>query len=111
MLHTEVLRPLAGSPSLTSVRTTLREHRRVVVDALPAAARPALIAALTVDLPGPMLVVAPRQSHADELAAALAHLVTDRPVLVWQAPETLPYDIFAQERSVAAERIAFLARL
>lgn len=111
MIQTDVLGKLISAPSIVSLTSTLRLRRCVVADAVPPAARPALIAALAVRSGEPLLVVVPRQNHADDLAYAIAQLLPEFPVISWQAPETLPYDIFTQDRSLAADRTWFLAQL
>ena len=111
MIQTDVLGKLISAPSIVSLTSTLRVRRCVVADAVPPAARPALIAALALRSGEPLLVVVPRQNHADDLAYAIAQLLPEFPVISWQAPETLPYDIFTQDRSLAADRTWFLAQL
>ncbi|MCX7623132.1 MAG: transcription-repair coupling factor [Thermomicrobium sp.] len=109
-LETIVAR-LARTRVVECIEQELAIPRSVVLESVPSAARPALLAALAVRLPHPLLVVVPRQIHSDELADALGQLVPSVPVLSWQAPETLPYDPFAQDRASAAERNWFLERL
>jgi len=111
MTLARIVHRLARTRALEEISAALAAHRSYTLEVLPSAARPALIAVVALQLRHPLLVVVPRQIHADELADAIMHLVPDLPVVTWQAPETLPYDIFAQDRVAAAERSWFLQHL
>ncbi len=111
MIHNDILRKLTSTPSLVSLTSAVKARRCLVADAVPPAARPVLIAALAMQLDEPLLVVVPRQNHADDLAFTLSQLLPEFLVVAWQAPETLPYDIFTQDRSLAADRTWFLTQL
>ncbi len=111
MALTTFVHRIACAPSIRKVSTALAAGHSYTIEALPASARAILLAALATELRRPILVVVPRQSQADELAEALLQLAPELPVATWQAPETLPYDIFTQDRVTAAERTTFLTRL
>ncbi len=102
---------LVGSRTIRTVASRLASGQPLVAEELPLAARPAVLAALARILDRPLLVIVPRQAHADELADAVGQLLGEIPVEVWQAPETLPYDVFAQDRASAVERSWFLQRM
>lgn len=106
-----VLERIERTRSFQRVRSHLASRCSVSIEGLPASARPWVLAVLARQLSGPLLVIVPRQIHADELAEAIGQLVPNLPVAAWPAPETLPYDIFTYDRTTAADRTWFLERL
>lgn len=107
----QIVKRIATTPTLVQVANALSHKGSLCAENVPLAARPAVIAGLAYLLKGPLLIVVPRQAQADELAAAIAQLLPDRPVTAWATPETLPYDLFAQDHSTLGERQALLAQL
>ncbi|HET8629672.1 MAG TPA: transcription-repair coupling factor [Thermomicrobiales bacterium] len=79
---------------------------------VPAAARPAVLATLARDLDRPLLVVTSRQDVAAHLYANLcSYLAVDDEVVLWPAPDALPYEQMPVEPADAGRRIAILDRL
>ncbi|MCX2726215.1 transcription-repair coupling factor [Thermomicrobium sp. 4228-Ro] len=106
-----VVRRIAQTRSFQAVSTQITSGRSATIEGLPAAARPWVVAALALELHRPLLLIVPRQIHADEFAETIGQLVPQVPVMTWPAPETLPYDIFTHDRPTAADRSWFLERL
>ena len=88
------------------------DAERLRVADLPAAARPALAAAVLAERRSPSLVLTARADRADALCAALSELLPParRPV-VWPAPEALPFEQLPFDLATATQRVAILDRL
>ena len=75
-------------------------------------ARPAAIAALRSRHSRPLLIVTPRQETADRIAATLAsYLPHDNPIMMWSAPDPLPYEQMPHDAMLSARRIEILGGL
>ncbi|HEU0114346.1 MAG TPA: hypothetical protein VFQ80_06710, partial [Thermomicrobiales bacterium] len=104
---------LTADPALGARLTALAPGAAQTIDAVPAAARPALAAAAIVSRPtASALIVAARGERADRFAAALAsYLPADRQPLLWPSPEALPFEQLPFDLEVATNRVAILDRL
>ncbi len=95
----------------TRVRS-LEPASALELEGIPASARAPFLASLAQLLRQPLLLLTARHDQAFELHDALSvYLSPDRAPLLWPAPETLPYDLLAPDRSANAERVALLRRL
>src|SRR5688572_31675396 len=84
------------------------ERQSIVIPDLPVAARAALAAAAISRRPGPVLVAASRGDRAETLASAIAEYVPSRSVVLWPAPEALPYEQLPFDLETATERASLL---
>ena len=79
---------------------------------LPAAARPVVMASLAIRHRGPVLLVTARTDQAEELVAlAGAYLPTDRQPVLWDTPQSIPYEQLPFEQRAAAQRVRILSNL
>ncbi|MFT4037414.1 MAG: transcription-repair coupling factor [Thermomicrobiales bacterium] len=110
MLLSHLATQLAADPS---VETALRAVRTRAVDVqhAPAAARAAIAAAAIAQETTPTLVLAPRADRADRFAVALAEQLPGHDVVIWPAPEALPYEQLPFDLQTSAERAAILGQL
>jgi hypothetical protein len=82
---------LREDPGVSAALAAL-ERRSVVVPDLPVSARNVVAAVAAAQHRGPVLTVASRADRAESLAAALAEYCPELPVLIWPAPEALPFE-------------------
>src|SRR5215203_101826 len=87
------------------------ERQSIVVPDLPISARAALAAAAISRQSGSVLVAASRGDRAETLAAAIAEYLPARSVILWPAPEALPYEQLPFDLETATERAAVLDSL
>ncbi len=103
---------LQTSDMVRHLRFERSKHRSISLDGVPAAAKPAVIAALTASEPAPVLVVVSREDRAERMAAALTEWVQPhKDICRWPAPEALPYEQLPFDRWQAGDRMALLDRL
>ncbi len=109
---------IAALPEVAAVHTRLAT--RVSGGSAPAliqlapllgAARVPVLAALAAQHPAPLLYVVPSSDHAQRAHAALAEWLAERPVLLFPAHDTLPYELIAPGISVLRQRLAVLHAL
>ena len=102
---------LSDDPALAAVMDEIATGRDATVSGVPAATRPALIAALAVRHGRPLLVVTPRSDRASELAE-LTRLYAPPGVVVdaWPAPDSIPYERLPRDPVRAAGRLALLSQ-
>ena len=101
---------LAEDPSVAVALTALRA-RPVEILHLPPAARAAVAAAAIAQEDAPTLVVASRADRAERLATNLSELLPGHEVLVWPAPDALPYEQLPFDLQTSVERAAILGQL
>lgn len=78
----------------------------------PDAAGPALLSAMLDDQAGVSLVITTRQERAESLASGLAeYLPGNRPVHVWNSPDTLPYEQLPVDLDAGVRRAHALSQL
>ena len=112
MTLNHLLPALAESSSLLAAIGDLRAGAPVAVTDLPAAARPAVVAAAIAGRGTPTLVLTARVDRAEALCAALGeYLPANRRPVLWPAPEALPYEQLPFDLGAATERVALLDRL
>ncbi|MBA2453872.1 MAG: transcription-repair coupling factor [Chloroflexia bacterium] len=88
------------------------QRRRWSTPQLLAPARPAALAAFVNAQHRPVLVVAPRQETADRIAVGLnAFLPAGQTVMMWTAPDPLPYEQMPHDPVLSARRIEILGSL
>src|SRR5829696_4970523 len=87
------------------------ERQSIVIPDLPVTARAALAAAAISRQSGSVLVAASRGDRAETLASAIAEYVPARSVVLWPAPEALPYEQLPFDLETATERAAVLDSL
>lgn len=79
---------------------------------LPAAARPVVMASMAARHEGPVLLVTARTDQAEELVAlAGAYLPTDRQPVLWDTPQSTPYEQLPFEQRSAAQRVRIMSGL
>lgn len=98
---------LQHDPSVATAVALLRQQS-VRVPEIPTSARAALAAAAISRNPGPALVVVSRSDRAEWMASGLSEYLPERRVLVWPAPEALPYEQLPFDLQTAADRSAIL---
>src|SRR5262245_271334 len=101
---------LREDPGVASALTAL-ERQSILIPDLGVPARAALSAAAIDRHSGPALVVASRADRAEELAASLAEYLPQRRVLLWPAPEALPYEQLPFDLQSATHRAALLTEI
>ena len=110
MAFSHIIDHLLEDPGVASVVSAL-ERQSIVVPDLPVSARAALAAAAVSRHSGPVLVAASRGDRAETLAATIAEYVPDRPIVLWPAPEALPYEQLPFDLETATDRAALLDML
>ena len=107
MAFSHLIDHLRDDPGVAAVLDALA-RRSVVVPDLANSARNAVAAAAASRHTGPILAVASRADRAETLAAALAEYCPTLPVLIWPAPEALPFEQLPFDLETATERAALL---
>ncbi len=98
--------------SVKNVLDRVRDGGSVAIADLPAAARPALIAASLSSLSGPILVVTARADRAVELHEAISdYLPTGTSAALWPTPDALPYEQLPFDLENSTRRVALLDQL
>src|SRR3954447_21250154 len=110
MAFSHLIDHLLEDPGVASAVAAL-DKQSILIPDLGTPARAALAAAAIDHHQGSALVVASRADRAEELAAALAEYLTQRSVLVWPAPEPLPYEQLPFDLQAATYRAALLSAL
>src|SRR5688572_31587881 len=98
---------LLDDPGVADAITAL-DRQSIVVSDLPIPARAALGAAAISRHSGPVLVAASRGDRAETLASAIAEYIPTRSVVLWPAPEALPYEQLPFDLETATERASLL---
>ncbi len=112
MTLTSLLSAFQGSSRIQRLVRVMREQRLVAVSDLPAAARPAVIAAVAASMHRPTLVITSRDDRAERLCVALSELLPGSiRAEHWPAPDALPYEQLPFDLAVATQRVAILNRL
>jgi transcription-repair coupling factor (superfamily II helicase) len=83
----------------------------IAIPDISSSGRAAIAAAAASRRQGPLLIVASRGDRAEALAAAIAEYLPERTVLIWPAPEALPYEQLPFDLETATERAALLDTL
>jgi hypothetical protein len=91
MAFSHLIDHLLDDPGVAAAITDLKRQSIVIPD-LPLSARAALAAAAISRQSGPILIAASRADRAETLASAVAEYVPNRSVVLWPAPEVLPYE-------------------
>ena len=107
MAFAHLIDHLQDDPGMAAALAAL-DRRSIVVPDLPVSARNALAAVAASRHPGPVLAVAARADRAESLAAALSEYCPAQPVLIWPAPEALPFEQLPFDLETATERAALL---
>src|SRR5215211_2617912 len=107
MAFSHLIAHLLDDPGVANAITAL-ERQSVIVSDLPVSARAALSAAAIQRHSGSILVAASRGDRAETLASAIAEYVPTRSVVLWPAPEALPYEQLPFDLETAVERAALL---
>src|SRR5215207_5882304 len=107
MAFSHLIDHLLDDPGVANAITAL-ERQSIVVSDLPIPARAALSAAAIQRHSGSILVAASRGDRAETLASAIAEYVPSRSVVLWPAPEALPYEQLPFDLETAVERAALL---
>src|SRR5215210_5032819 len=110
MAFSHLIDHLLHDPDAAGAIAALERHSIVVPD-LPLSAKAALAAAAISRQSGSVLVAASRGDRAETLAAAIAEYVPTRSVVLWPAPEALPYEQLPFDLETATERAAVLDSL
>ncbi|MCD6033717.1 MAG: hypothetical protein K0S78_5903, partial [Thermomicrobiales bacterium] len=107
MAFSHLIDHLLDDPGVAEAISAL-ERQSISVPDLPVSARAALAAAAISRHTGSVLVAAARGDRAEVLAAAIAEYVPARSVVLWPAPEALPYEQLPFDLETATERAALL---
>src|SRR3954467_384021 len=107
MAFSHLIDHLLDDPGVAAAITVL-ERQSIVIPDLPVSARAALAAAAISRQSRPVLIAASRADRAETLASAIAEYVPNRSVLLWPAPEALPYEQLPFDLETATERAALL---
>jgi transcription-repair coupling factor (superfamily II helicase) len=110
MAFSHLIDHLLDDPGIADAITVLQRQSIVIPD-LPVSARAALAAAAISRQSGPVLIAASRADRAETLASAIAEYSTNRSVVLWPAPEALPYEQLPFDLETATERAALLDAL
>src|SRR5215207_7917695 len=110
MAFSHLIDHLLDDPGVANAITAL-ERQSMVVSDLPIPARAALAAAAISRHSGSVLVAASRGDRAETLASAIAEYVPRRSVVLWPAPEALPYEQLPFDLETATERASLLDQL
>lgn len=113
MFLSGLLDTLVGDDRLSSWVRKLKATEGAALHTLnaPAAARPALIAAVARACGRPVLVIEPRPDAAIRLRDALAAYLPSQQTLLWAAADTIPYEQLPVDAVDVARRVAVLGRL
>jgi len=101
---------LAGDPSVAAALSAVRS-RPVDILHLPSSARAAVAAAAIADETSPTLVIASRADRAERVASNLSEHLPGHDVLLWPAPDALPYEQLPFDLQTSVERAAILGQL
>src|SRR5918993_2589446 len=107
MAFSHLIDHLLDDPGVADAITVLQRESIVIPD-LPVSARAALAAAAISRQSGPVLIAASRADRAETLATAIAEYIPQRSVVLWLAPEALPYEQLPFDLETATERAALL---
>src|SRR5918998_6183368 len=110
MAFSHLIDHLLDDPGVANAITAL-ERQSIVVSDLPTPARAALAAAAISRHSGSVLVAASRGDRAETLATAIAEYIPTRSVVLWPAPEALPYEQLPFDLETATERASLLDQL
>ncbi len=103
---------LQGAPVVKQLTATIASGDSAQALDLPAAARPAVYAAISAATQRPLLIVSGREDRSLELAALLADYTPDSTVLRhWPAPEGVPWDRLPRDQDLSSQRVSMLAEL
>ena len=101
---------LAGEPSVAAALSSARTQPVEILH-LPPAARSAVAAAAIAQEASPVLVIASRADRAERLAASLSEHLPGHNVLLWPAPDALPYEQLPFDLQTSVERASILGQL
>src|SRR5215204_7449043 len=110
MAFSHLIDHLLDDPGVANAITVL-ERQSIVIPDLPVSARTAVAAAAISNQTGPVLIAASRADRAETLASAIAEYIPERSVVLWPAPEALPYEQLPFDLETATERAAVLDSL
>ncbi len=107
-----ILPDLLQNPSAKRLLKRVSNGDTAVVDDLPYAARPAMIAAVAAQLDRSILVVSSRGDRSDVLSSAVAEFLDGhRSVVHWPAPAALPYERLPRDSDQSANYISALLEI
>src|SRR5215204_3013823 len=107
MAFSHLIDHLVDDPGVADAIAVL-ERQSIVIPDLPVSARTAVAAAAISNQTGPVLIAASRADRAETLASAIAEYIPERSVVLWPAPEALPYEQLPFDLETATERASLL---
>ena len=111
MTLSHVLAAFQDSSCIADFLACAKAERQIAVVDLPAAARPAVIAAAAQAIGKPTLILTARDDRAERLTGALTELLPQsRAVQQWPGPDALPYEQLPFDLAVSTQRVAILDR-
>ncbi len=112
MSFAHIIPDLLQNPSTKRLAKWVVQGQCAIVDDLPYAARPAVIAALASRADRPMVVVSGRGDRADVLSSAVSEFLDgSRPVVHWPSPAALPYERLPRDNEQSADYVSALLQI